>query len=60
MSDDPNKRGPADRQRIDVHEKHELQYWTKELGVDAETLKATVTRVGPMVEKVRAELRGRQ
>ena len=59
MSDDPQKRGPADRERIDVHAKHELQYWTKELGVDAETLKATVNRVGPMVDKVRSELSAR-
>lgn len=59
MADDPNERGPADGGRIDVSQKHELQYWTRELGVDAETLKATVNRVGPMVDKVRNELRGR-
>lgn len=59
MSDDPDKRGPADRTRIDVNAKHELQYWTRELGVDAQTLKATVNRVGPMVDKVRNELSAR-
>lgn len=59
MSDDTSKRGPADRMRIDVNAKHELQYWTQELGVDVETLKATVNRVGPMVEKVRSELGAR-
>ena len=59
MSDDRNERGPRDRTRIDVHQKHELQYWTEALGVDAETLKATVNRVGPMVDKVREELRSR-
>lgn len=59
MSDDPSKRGPADRNRIDVNAKHELQYWTEELGVDVETLKATVNRVGPMVDKVRSELSAR-
>ena len=56
MADDTGNRGPADARRIDVSQKHELQYWTRELGVDAETLKATVNRVGPMVEKVRSEL----
>ncbi|HSJ97890.1 MAG TPA: DUF3606 domain-containing protein [Myxococcota bacterium] len=56
MADDTGKSGPADGRRIDVSQKHELQYWTRELGVDAETLKATVNRVGPMVEKVRSEL----
>ena len=59
MADDTNNRGPADRRRIDVSQKHELQYWTRELGVDAETLKATVNRVGPMVDKVRNELSAR-
>ncbi len=59
MSDDPTKRGPRDRERIDVHTRHELEYWTRELGVDVETLKATVNRVGPMVDKVRNELRSR-
>jgi len=59
MSDDTSKRGPADRTRIDVNARHELQYWTEELGVDAETLKATVNRVGPMVDKVRSELNAR-
>ena len=56
MADDPDKRGPADRNRIDVYARHELDYWTKELGVDVETLKATVNRVGPMVDKVRNAL----
>jgi hypothetical protein len=60
MADDTSKRGPADGQRIDVSQKHELRYWTEALGVDAETLKATVNRVGPMVDKVRRELRSRQ
>lgn len=60
MADDPSKRGPADRTRIDVNAKHELQYWSEELGVDAQTLKATVNRVGPMVDRVRQELSGRR
>ncbi len=58
MGDDPGKRGPADRDRINVHERWELQYWAKELGVDTTTLKATVNRVGPMVAQVRQALRG--
>lgn len=57
MSDDTSKRGPADRSRIDLSENWDLQYWTKELGVDADTLKAIVQRVGPMVSDVRGALR---
>ena len=58
MSDDTHKRGPGDRNRINVNQEHELRYWTKELGVDEETLKATVQRVGPMADDVRSALRG--
>ena len=59
MSDDPKNRGAQDRSRIDVSQDHELRYWTKELGVDEETLKAAVRKVGPMVNDVRGALRGR-
>jgi hypothetical protein len=59
MSDDPKNRGPQDRSRIDVNQDHELRYWTKELGVDEQTLKAAVSRVGPMVNDVRSALRGK-
>lgn len=59
MSDDKSKRGPADRSRINMDEDYEVRYWTKELGVDEETLKSIVQRVGSSVEKVRAEIRSR-
>jgi hypothetical protein len=58
MSDDTQDRGPRDRSRIDVDQDYELRYWTRELGVDEETLKAAVRRVGPMVNDVRSALRG--
>lgn len=56
MSDDTTNRGPADRKRVNVHESWELQYWTKQLGVSAEQLKASVSRVGPMVDDVKRDL----
>lgn len=59
MSDDPNKRGPADRSRINLHENHELSYWTKELGVSREKLEAAVKAVGVMAADVRAHLKGK-
>ena len=51
-----DRSGPLDRARIDVHLRRELDYWTRELGVDEETLKATVNRVGPMVDQVKSAL----
>ncbi|HEU4579632.1 MAG TPA: DUF3606 domain-containing protein [Polyangiaceae bacterium] len=56
MADDPTKRGAADRSRINVHEAHELRYWTKELGVTEQELKAAVARAGVMADAVRREL----
>lgn len=56
MADDPSKRGPADRQRINVHEAHELRYWTKELGCTPEQLRAAVKAAGVMVSDVRSHL----
>lgn len=56
MSDDLTNRGNADRIRINVHEKHELAYWTKALGVTPDELRATVKRVGVMAADVRRAL----
>lgn len=56
MADDPGKRGSADRARINVHEAHEVRYWTKELGVTEQELKAAVAKAGVMVDAVRRQL----
>jgi hypothetical protein len=56
MADDLTNRGPADRARINVHEAHEVKYWTKELGVSKEKLEETVHKVGVMADAVRKHL----
>ncbi|MFJ3465882.1 DUF3606 domain-containing protein [Achromobacter spanius] len=56
MSDDLKQRGPQDRSRINVNESHELRYWTKELGVSEEQLRAAVQAVGVSVAAVRDHL----
>ncbi len=56
MAEEPAPRVPRDPERIHVYEKQELDYWTRELGVDVATLKATVNRVGPFVDRVRKAL----
>lgn len=56
MSDDLNKQGKADRDRINVNEDHELRYWTQTLGVSPEALRNAVKKVGPMAKDVRSEL----
>jgi hypothetical protein len=55
MSDDKSKT-VADRIRINVHEGHELRYWSKKFGVSHDRLKAAVRRVGVMADDVAREL----
>jgi hypothetical protein len=53
MSDDKNKSGGQDRQRINVHEDYELRDWAKSLNTTPERLKEAVQAVGDRAEKVR-------
>ena len=55
MSDNKSKR-VADRKRINVHEDHELLYWSHRFGVSHDQLKAAVRRVGVMADDVAREL----
>lgn len=59
MSDDLKERGPQDRSRINVNESHELRYWTKELGVNEDQLRAAVQAVGVSAAAVREHLTAR-
>jgi len=52
MSDDKKNTGSPDRDRINVNEDYELQYWTKALGVSADELRAAVKAVGPTAAAV--------
>lgn len=56
MADDKTKTGAADRDRINVNEDYELQYWTTALGVSADELRAAVKAVGPTAAAVREHL----
>jgi hypothetical protein len=56
MSDDKNKTASPDRDRINVNEDYEVQYWTKALGVSAAQLKEAVKAVGPTSAAVRKHL----
>jgi len=54
------QRGPQDRSRINVNESHELRYWTKELGVTEEQLRAAVKAAGVSASAVREHLANQQ
>jgi len=49
--------GSPDRDRINVHENYEVEYWTKELGVSKEELIAAVKAVGTAADAVREHLK---
>jgi hypothetical protein len=57
MSDNLQDRGQQDRARINLHEKHEIQYWTKALGVTQEELEQAVKQAGNSADAVRQHLR---
>jgi hypothetical protein len=56
MADDPNKTGKQDDSRINLHQAHEVAYWTKKLGVSEQKLKEAVGKVGSMVKDVKKHL----
>jgi hypothetical protein len=56
MADDTSKTGAADRTQINVNQPHEVQYWTKALGISEDQLKTAVKSVGPNAEAVRKHL----
>ena len=59
MADDKTKSGGQDRERINVHQDHELRDWSKSLGVTPERVKEAVAAVGDRVEKVREYLKNK-
>jgi hypothetical protein len=56
MADDLSKKGPADRNKINVNEEWECKYWCKELDVTEKELKEAVKKVGPTVKDVKKQL----
>lgn len=56
MSDNLQNRGAQDRSRINMHEKWEVEYWTKELGVSKEQLEQAVKTAGSSADAVRQHL----
>ncbi|MEH3087756.1 MAG: DUF3606 domain-containing protein [Xylophilus ampelinus] len=58
MTDDPSKRGPQDRTRVNLHEDYEVRYWTQMLGCTPEELREAVEAVGVSADAVRRHLEG--
>lgn len=52
MADNPNLRNGQDRKRVNVHQEHEVRWWTQKWGVSREELEKAVEAVGTSVNKV--------
>ena len=50
------RREQPDRSKINMHESHEVKYWTHQLGVSRERLQQVVDKVGNSAATVRKEL----
>lgn len=57
MPDNLKKTKPQDASFINVHEAHEMDYWTQALGVPKDKLIATVVKVGTTVAAVKKALK---
>ena len=49
-------RGQPDRSKINMHEAHEVKYWTRQLHIDRAKLQALIDKVGNSAAAVRKEL----
>ena len=56
VADDPKIRGSNDRQRINMHERYEVEYWTSKWHVSREQLAEAVEKVGSMSAVVAKQL----
>ena len=56
MPDDRLRRVRPDRSKINTSEDHEVQYWSKHLGISREELTSVVEKVGNSAAAVQKEL----
>ena len=57
MADDKRNPGRPDRERINMEEAYEVEYWCERFGVSQEELAAAVKKVGSMASDVQRELK---
>jgi len=55
--DNKNNIGSPDRDRINIHENYEVEYWTKTLGISAEELRKAVEAAGTSADAVRKHIK---
>lgn len=56
MADDLKETGRQDDTRININQDHEINYWSKELGISPNELRQAVGYAGPIIKDVRRYL----
>jgi hypothetical protein len=56
MSDDKTKTGQTERLRVNIHDRYEIEYWTKKWNVTPTQLVDAVNAVGPKAHLVARRL----
>ena len=56
MADSLTNRVQPDRSKINMHEEHEVKYWTHALGITRDDLQKAVDKVGSSAAAVRKQL----
>jgi hypothetical protein len=56
MADSLTNRVQPDRSKINMHEAHEVKYWTHALGITRDDLQKAVDKVGSSAAAVRKQL----
>jgi Protein of unknown function (DUF3606) len=56
MGDNLTKKETPDRSKINMHQPHEVHYWTNHLNISKEDLQRAIDRVGNGAAAVRKEL----
>jgi hypothetical protein len=59
VADDKKDVGSPDRDRINLNEDYEVQYWTKELGISEQDLRRLLAKHGSASQAVREALKYR-
>jgi len=55
--DNKSNVGSPDRDRINIHENYEVEYWTKTLGISSEELRKAVDAAGTSAEAVKKHIK---
>ena len=60
MADNKDKVGKPDRDRINLSDDYEVQYWSRKFGVSPDELRKAVRKAGPMAKDIEAHLAGKK